>query len=105
MNRCSLPPLEAFALDCPVIAADVAGAREQLEDAACYFDPRCADQLVEQILLLKNNEALRVKKIALGKRRALSWTSKDYVAKIIEIVEEFEPIRKCWSSKDRYRHL
>jgi glycosyltransferase involved in cell wall biosynthesis len=30
----NLPPLEAFALGCPVIAADMPGAREQLGDAA-----------------------------------------------------------------------
>ena len=36
----NLPPLEAFALGCPVIASDVSGAREQLGDAALFVDPR-----------------------------------------------------------------
>ena len=37
--RTSLP-LEAFALGCPVAAADVYGAREQLGEAALLFDPK-----------------------------------------------------------------
>ena len=35
----NLPPLEAFALGCPVVQADVAGAREQLGDAALLVPP------------------------------------------------------------------
>ena len=35
----NLPPLEAFALGCPVVQADVPGAREQLGDAALLVPP------------------------------------------------------------------
>ena len=35
----NLPPLEAMACKCPVIAADIEGAREQLGNAAVFFDP------------------------------------------------------------------
>ena len=35
----NLPPLEAMALGCPVVAADVPGAREQLGDAALRVPP------------------------------------------------------------------
>ena len=34
----NLPPLEAFALQCPVVASNVSGAREQLGDAAILVD-------------------------------------------------------------------
>ena len=36
----NLPPLEAFALGCPVIASRVSGAEEQLGDAALLVDPK-----------------------------------------------------------------
>src|SRR5437762_10866221 len=35
----NLPPLEAMALGCPVVAARVAGAEEQLGNAAALVDP------------------------------------------------------------------
>ena len=35
----NMPPLEAFGLGCPVIAADVPGASEQLGDAAIRVNP------------------------------------------------------------------
>src|SRR5579871_3082529 len=35
----NLPPLEAFALGCPVIASNLEGATEQLGDAALWVDP------------------------------------------------------------------
>ena len=39
----NLPPLEAFALGCPVIAADITGTKEQFGDAAILVNP--ADDL------------------------------------------------------------
>ncbi len=35
-----IPPLEAFAHDCPVIASDIPAVREVCAEAALYFDPR-----------------------------------------------------------------
>ena len=35
----NLPPLEAFAVGCPVVASQVQGAEEQLGDAAILFNP------------------------------------------------------------------
>ena len=41
----NLPPLEAFALSCPVIASRVAGTQEQLGDAALFFNPADPEEL------------------------------------------------------------
>ena len=35
----NIPPLEAFACDCPVAISGIYGMPEQLGDAALYFDP------------------------------------------------------------------
>jgi glycosyltransferase involved in cell wall biosynthesis len=64
----SLPPLEAFALGCPVIASDVSGAREQLGDAALLVDPANWRQLAQAIMKLRSEERLRTRLI----ERALS---------------------------------
>jgi glycosyltransferase involved in cell wall biosynthesis len=40
-----IPPLEAMASGCPVIASDIAVVREVCGDAASYFDPRDASAL------------------------------------------------------------
>lgn len=92
----NLPPLEAFALGCPVIASDVSGAREQLGDAALLFDPADAEQLAEKILLLENDPALRATLLERGRKRAAQWSGADYVKKMFSIFDEFEKIRRCW---------
>lgn len=98
----NIPPLEAMALLCPVITADVAGMREQLGDAALYFDPRDSVGIVQHILLIQQDSALRNSLIEKGLRRAGSWTNKDYLRSILDIVNDFAPRRKCWSSKEKY---
>src|SRR5262249_4054909 len=45
----ALPPLEAFALGCPVIASALPGTAEQLGDAALLFDPSDEDALASHI--------------------------------------------------------
>ena len=46
----NLPPLEAFALGCPVIASRVPGTQEQLGDAALLFNPADPEELANAIL-------------------------------------------------------
>ena len=55
----NLPPLEAFALGCPVIASEVSGAREQLEDAVLFVDPTSPEQMAEAVVRLASEEGLR----------------------------------------------
>ena len=55
----NLPPLEAFAAGCPVAAARVAGADEQLGDAAILFDPANPTEIAETIRRIRDNEELR----------------------------------------------
>lgn len=93
----NLPPLEAFALGCPVIASNVAGAEEQLGDAAILVDPKKPDEIALAIKSLYENSDLREGMIAKGFKRASQWTGKDFVRGIFSILEEFEPVRSCWS--------
>jgi glycosyltransferase involved in cell wall biosynthesis len=92
----NIPPLEAFALKCPVIAANVPGATEQLGDAALLFDPKNPDELAEVVNFLYSNPKARIDLIEKGYSRSNQWTSDDYVREIFSLVNEFEKIRRCW---------
>jgi glycosyltransferase involved in cell wall biosynthesis len=101
----NLPPLEAFALGCPVIASRVSGAEEQLGDAALLFDPKNPDQLADTIRMLHENPDLRAELIQRGRERALRFTGKDYVEGIFALLDEFEPFRCCWSNTGSYHQV
>lgn len=92
----NLPPLEAFALGCPVIASNVSGAEEQLGDAALLVDPKSPEQIANAILILYNSPDLRKTLIERGLKRAQTWTGPDFVKGIFQILDEFEGIRRCW---------
>ena len=101
----NLPPLEAFALGCPVIASDYSGSEEQLGDAVLSFAPTDERGLAEHILRLSGDETLRKELTAKGKERAELSTPDTFIRGIFDILSEFELIRRCWSDKDRYVHL
>jgi glycosyltransferase involved in cell wall biosynthesis len=93
----NLPPLEAFALGCPVIAADVDGAREQMGDAAIFVNPNSSDQIADAIIRLYRDDKLQSDLIAHGRVRATRWTADDFVKGVFKILDEFEPIRRNWN--------
>ena len=92
----NLPPLEAFAIGCPVVAADVPGAREQLGDCALYIDPASAADIAMACKQLIDEPELRAKQIAAGKTRAAAWTAQDFVRSVFRILDDFVPIRRTW---------
>jgi len=92
----NLPPLEAFALDCPVICAEIPGAREQLGEAALFVPPADASALAEAVKRL-HDDGLRARLVGLGRERAQRFTSEDYVRGVFDFLDEFEPVLRCWS--------
>ena len=101
----NIPPLEAFALGCPVIAARVSGADEQMGDAALLFDPRDEAQLAATIKELHATPGLREALVRRGQERVRRWTGSDYVRRVFAIAEEFSDIRRCWSNQEPFKHL
>ncbi len=93
----NLPPLEAMALGCPVICSDADGMKEQLGDSAIFFDPKREDELAARIFELYSDDKARVKLVQEGKKLANSWTEDDYLRSILDIVEDFEPYKRCWN--------
>ena len=99
----NLPPLEAFALACPVLASDVPGAREQLSDAAILFDPADPREIAGAISRLRGDSSLRSDLIKKGRTLIKGRSQRDYVDKVCEILDAFEAIRRCW--EHGYTHL
>jgi glycosyltransferase involved in cell wall biosynthesis len=96
----NLPPLEAMSLDCPVITAEVPGAREQYGDAALYFDSMSEQDLAERIKELLQNNLVREQLIHRGRQRAESWTARDYAREMISIFDEFAAVARAWERCD-----
>ena len=69
----NIPPLEAWALGCPVLTSDIPGIREQMGDAALLVDPRRVDQLADGIKRLWCDEALRLTLVERGTRRLAAY--------------------------------
>lgn len=92
----NLPPLEAFALGCPVIASDVSGAREQLGNTALLVDPRNPAEIAAAIKSLHDNDSLRSTLVEQGRARAERWTATEFVRGVFAALDEFEPVRRCW---------
>lgn len=92
----NLPPLEAFALGCPVIASKVSGVEEQLGDAALLVDAKNEKEIADAIKRLREDPMLRDSLVSRGRARASKWTACDYIKRVLSLVDEFDPIRRCW---------
>ena len=92
----NLPPLEAFALGCPVIVANVPGAAEQVGDAAIVVDPDDPSSVadgIERVGVPEERERL----VHAGVERARSWTADEYLRGLIAFLDEFERERRLWA--------
>lgn len=92
----NLPPLEAFALGCPVVASDVPGAREQLENAAIFVSPVDEGSFADAILSLRDSDT-RKRLVSAGKIRASKHTWDQYAKGVLASLDEFSPVRRAWA--------
>jgi glycosyltransferase involved in cell wall biosynthesis len=92
----NLPPLEAFALGCPVIASRIPGADEQLGEAALFCEPGDPENIADAIERLHRDASARARLIEAGRRRSTRFTPTDYVTGIFDALNRFEAIRRCW---------
>jgi glycosyltransferase involved in cell wall biosynthesis len=92
----NLPPLEAFALGCPVLASRISGADEQFAGAALFCEPGDPSSIADGIRTLHGDAELRRRLIKAGHVRAKQFTSADYVDGAIAFLDKFEAIRRCW---------
>ncbi|WP_051196892.1 glycosyltransferase family 4 protein [Butyrivibrio sp. XBB1001] len=91
----NLPPLEAIALGCPVLISDLVGHKEQLGDAAIFFDRYSADDLAQAMknILDDSNRLMLLDKAKdyIEKKKNYSYTNE-----VIKIIQDFETNMKRW---------
>jgi glycosyltransferase involved in cell wall biosynthesis len=100
----NIPPLEAFALGCPVIASRVSGSEEQLGNAALLFNPKNEKEIAAAVKRIYEEPKLKEMLIKNGLEKADKWKAEDYIKDILEMIEDFKLIRRCWSSDEVYIH-
>lgn len=100
----NFPPIEAFAFGCPVIVANHLDSHAQLDDAAVMVNPLDEHQIAQAIANVYMDASLRNKLIVRGRSFAAKWVTKDYITSVYDILDEFEPYRRCWSNSLLYRH-
>jgi glycosyltransferase involved in cell wall biosynthesis len=100
----NLPPLEAFALGCPVLTAALPGTAELYGDAAILLNPTDEEAWAGAVLGLMRDPRratdLRERGLA---RNGLS-TPSGYLRAISARLDALEPVRSCWSRSKRYLH-
>ena len=93
----NLPPLEAMALGCPVIAARVSGAEEQIGDAGILVDGLDAQAFADAVSALRSDGAARAHLVERGRERARRWSTAQYAAAVLELFESrIAPMRELW---------
>lgn len=99
----NLPPLEAFALGCPVANADFPGAREQLGDGAIYFDPMDPASIAAAMNTLERDAAVRQRLIEAGRLVAASRRGETFVSTVLAAIAGLAPMIDPFSTNDAPR--
>lgn len=70
-----LPPIEAMAYGCPVVAADIPSLRERCGSAALYCDPRDTFSIASTVEQVLNDRSIanRLRREGLDRARAFTW--------------------------------
>ncbi|MCS6969219.1 MAG: glycosyltransferase family 1 protein [Cytophagales bacterium] len=95
----NLPPLEAFGLGCPVLASAVAGAEEQLGEAALLFSPSSEEEMAAAILQLRDNPSLAQQMIKRGRQIAQMRSRTHFADRFKELLKKFALVRRCWQQE------
>jgi glycosyltransferase involved in cell wall biosynthesis len=83
-----LPPLEAMALGCPVIASDIPVHREVLGDAALYVDTSNLASLVAALRTIIQNPDERKRRSQAGLERAAMYSWDESARRLLSVVQE-----------------
>lgn len=83
----NIPPLEGFALGCPVAVSNIYGMPEQVGDAALLFDPQSEQEIAAIIGSLWTDDELCDELIAKGLARHKTWGQEQFNARLSGIIE------------------
>jgi glycosyltransferase involved in cell wall biosynthesis len=83
-----IPPLEAMACGCPVIASTAAAVQEVCGDAALYFDPHRPEALAMRLRELFADASLRMRLSARGLERAGRFSWQENARRNLDFIQE-----------------
>jgi glycosyltransferase involved in cell wall biosynthesis len=83
-----IPPLEAMACGCPVIASTAPALREVCGDAAMYFDPSRPDELAQCLRSLFGSAPLRARMTLAGHTRSQIFSWRKAAALNLDVINE-----------------
>ncbi|MBA4318554.1 MAG: glycosyltransferase family 1 protein [Flavobacterium sp.] len=83
-----MPPLEAMACGCPVVASSVASIPEVCGDAAYYVDSYSVDNIAEGIYNILTNENLKQSLIQKGFERVKMFSWEKSAKEVLRVIEE-----------------
>ncbi|MBO1325142.1 glycosyltransferase family 4 protein [Acetobacter sp. TBRC 12305] len=86
-----LPPLEAMACGCPVVAADIAVLHEICGTAALYADPTDPDAIAKAVLDVLDTPSSARDMRAAGKVRAASFTWDRAARSLLDVARSLTP--------------
>jgi len=78
--------LEAMASGLPIIATNIGGIPEAVGDAGILVPPADIEALKSKLILLMNNDSLRIELGLKGRERALKFFRREDVAQKIRMV-------------------
>jgi glycosyltransferase involved in cell wall biosynthesis len=84
----NIPPLEAFALGCPVATSRIYGIPEQVGDAALLFDPNSVAEIADTLEQLWTNDELCATLAERGRHRAAQWGATEFGSSLGGIVRK-----------------
>lgn len=85
----NIPPLEAFALGCPVAISDIYGMPEQTGAAALRFDPTSINNLADCMRSLWKDDSLCNHLIDEGRKRSEQWNREAFNKGFSDIIQRF----------------
>ena len=91
----NMPPLEALELSCPIICSDLAGHREELEDAALYFNSLDINELVDAMIKMVGNRDKYLQKTKAQAQKTI-FKLDNALKAINKNLIEASIVRNCW---------
>jgi glycosyltransferase involved in cell wall biosynthesis len=82
-----LPPIEAMACGCPVIASNIPSLKERCGDAAIYCNPEDVNDIAEKILKVINDKKLRESYIKKGLLKSRDYTWKKCTEETLKLIK------------------
>lgn len=84
-----LPPLEAMACGCPVLASKLTAVGEIVKDNGCLINPHDSHEIEESILFLINHDEARKTLGERGAKHSREFSWKDTCMKTWEVLQNF----------------